>query len=104
MIELGLKVTLAYLVGSVLGSLLVGAAMAALAMLPVAWLLAVPPAQVWLAYAPGGVDVMTIMAIALGLDPAFVGGHHVVRFLALGLLLPLWLRKELPARNARAGR
>ncbi len=75
-----------------IGSLLVGAAVALAFAVPVAWLLGLTVAQLWLAYSPGGVDVMTIMAMALGLDPAFVGGHHVARFIGLGFAVPLWLR------------
>ncbi len=75
-----------------IGCLIIGAAVAMLCALPMAWLLGLPVAKMWLSYAPGGVDVMTIMALALGLDPAFVGGHHVVRFLGLGLFAPMWLR------------
>lgn len=48
--------------------------------------------QLWLAYAPGGVEAMAIMAFALHLDPAFVGAHHVVRLIGLGLLSPWWRR------------
>src|SRR3954452_15900786 len=51
-----------------------------------------PYGQLWLAYAPGGVEAMTIMAFALGFDPAFVGGHHVIRIIAINLVIPLWLR------------
>jgi len=60
-----------------------------------------PFGQLWLAYAPGGVEAMTIMAFALGLDPAFVGAHHVVRLLALSIFVPLWLHRTgavLPAK------
>lgn len=41
-----------------------------------------------LAFAPGGLDVMTIMAMALGLDPAYVGAHQIFRFLAMTILTP----------------
>jgi uncharacterized protein len=50
-----------------------------------------PYGQLWLAYAPGGVEAMTIMAFALGFDPAFVGGHHVIRIIMINLFIPLWL-------------
>ncbi|MGQ9369270.1 AbrB family transcriptional regulator [Azospirillum sp. ST 5-10] len=53
-------------------------------------LLGLPFGQLWLAYAPGGVEAMTIVAFALGLDVAFVATHHVVRFAGLGLLTPWW--------------
>lgn len=59
-----------------------------------AWLvqhwLHLPFAEVWLAFAPGGVEAMTIMSFALGLDPSYVSAHHVIRLLALMLLSPLW--------------
>ncbi len=60
--------------------------------LPTALLLDLPLAQTWIAYAPGGVDAMAILALAMDLDPAFVGTHHVIRFLGLSVFVPLWLR------------
>jgi membrane AbrB-like protein len=45
--------------------------------------LGLPFGQFWMAYAPSGVEAMTIMAFALGLDPAFVGAYHVVRLMGL---------------------
>jgi uncharacterized protein len=77
------------------GSVVIGAAVAMLCALPAAWVLGLPPAQLWLAYAPGGVETMAIMAMALGLDPAFVGGHHLARFFGLGVFVPVWLRHHL---------
>ncbi|MCB1885859.1 MAG: AbrB family transcriptional regulator [Geminicoccaceae bacterium] len=73
--------------------LLVSAAFAFLA----ARLLALPFGQVWLAYAPGGVEAMTVMAFALHVDPAFVGAHHFFRLLALSVAIPLWMRPVLKA-------
>ena len=52
-----------------------------------------PFGQVWLAYAPGGIEAMAIMAFALHLDAAFVGAHHVLRILGLSLLSPWWRRR-----------
>jgi uncharacterized protein len=60
-----------------------------------ATLLDLPVGQLWLAYAPGGVEVMAIMALALDLDPAFVGVHHALRFMALSVAIPIWLRQHL---------
>ncbi len=58
-----------------------------------AWLGAVlldlPFGQLLLAYAPGGLEVMTLMAFMLDLDPAFVAAHQIVRFTGMALLLPL---------------
>ncbi|WP_051341164.1 AbrB family transcriptional regulator [Azospirillum halopraeferens] len=59
-------------------------------------LLGLPFGQLWLAYAPGGVEAMTIVAFALGLDVAFVATHHVVRFAGLGLLTPWWQPAAAP--------
>jgi membrane AbrB-like protein len=47
-----------------------------------------PFALTLLAFSPGGLDAMTIMAFALGLDPAYVGAHQMARYLGLALLMP----------------
>lgn len=47
--------------------------------------------QVFVAYAPGGVEAMAAMALSLGYDPAFVASHHLYRILLLIVLLPLFL-------------
>lgn len=49
-------------------------------------------AGAWIAYAPGGVEGMAAMAIALGYDPAFVATHHLVRIVFLIMVLPFVLR------------
>jgi membrane AbrB-like protein len=85
-----LRRTLPGAIGSVLLALVLSAGFAAAG----AWWLGLSFGQLWLAYAPGGVEAMAIMALALGLDPAFVGAHHVVRILGLNLLSPLWRRKS----------
>lgn len=83
-----LLATLPGAIGSVLLALLLSAGFAALG----AGLLGLPFGQLWLAYAPGGVEAMAIMAFALQLDAAFVGAHHVVRLIGLNLLSPWWRR------------
>jgi len=57
------------------------AAASAIADVPFAWTI--------LAFAPGGMEAMTIMAFALGLDPAFVGAHQIGRFVLIALAMPL---------------
>ena len=42
-----------------------------------------------MAFAPGGIEAMTILAFVLGLDPAFVATHQLARFLGISLLLPV---------------
>jgi uncharacterized protein len=75
-------------VGSVLLALALSAAIAGMGTA----ILGLPFGQLWLAYAPGGVEAMAAMALALNLDPAFVGAHHVLRILGLNLISPVWLR------------
>ncbi|MEM9144947.1 MAG: AbrB family transcriptional regulator [Pseudomonadota bacterium] len=48
-----------------------------------------------LAYAPGGIAEMSLIAIAIDADPGFVALHHVTRIVFILLALPLfaaWLR------------
>ena len=52
----------------------------------------VPFAQMWIAFAPGGVEGMSAMALALALDPVFVAIHHIYRILLLIVILPILLR------------
>ena len=52
----------------------------------------VPFAQMWIAFAPGGVEGMSAMALALDLDPVFVAIHHIYRILLLIVILPILLR------------
>ncbi|WP_333831747.1 AbrB family transcriptional regulator [Rubrimonas sp.] len=47
---------------------------------------------VWVAFAPGGVEGMAAIGLALGYDPAFVATHHIFRIVAVIALLPLALR------------
>lgn len=63
---------------------------------------AVPLSLTLVAFAPGGLEAMTIMAFALNLDPAYVGGMQIARYVAISLVLPVigrWLR---PAEKDRA--
>lgn len=77
-------------VASILLALTISAAIAAFG----SWSLGLPYGQLWLAYAPGGVEAMAAMALALRLDPAFVGAHHVLRILGLNAIGPFWLRRR----------
>jgi len=51
-----------------------------------------PFSQIWIAYAPGGVEAMAAIGLSLGLDPAFVAVHHFARIFALVLILPIALK------------
>ena len=56
-----------------------------------AWLHA-PFAQTLLAFSPGGLEAMTLLAFAMGIDPLFVGAHHLARFFLISAALPLALK------------
>jgi membrane AbrB-like protein len=53
------------------------------------------------AFAPGGLEAMTVLAFALGLDTIYVGVHHIARFLLVGLLVPLAIRAWPVLRSNR---
>jgi len=55
-------------------------------------LLDLPFGQTWVSFAPGGVEGMSSMALALGYDPVYVATHHVFRILLLIAILPVLLR------------
>ncbi|MEA3535871.1 AbrB family transcriptional regulator [Rhizobium sp. CC-YZS058] len=73
-------------IGSIFAAIIIAALFAALT----ASLTGLPFVEVWLAFAPGGVESMTILAFVLNLDPSFVSSHHIIRLIALMLLSPLW--------------
>ncbi|WP_158555108.1 AbrB family transcriptional regulator [Fulvimarina endophytica] len=57
-----------------------------------AYVLALPFGQVWVSYAPGGVEGMSAMALSLGYDPAYVATHHIYRLLLIIAIVPFFLR------------
>ena len=71
-----------------LGALLVGTSVGCLFAVGVAWLLALRTDSLVIAYAPGAMEAMTIIAFALHLDPVFVGVHQLARFTFMSLVLP----------------
>ena len=85
------------LVPAALGSFAVGMAVAAAFSGLAAWLAGVSFANALVAFAPGGLEAMMILALVLGLDPLYVGIHHLARFLGIGLVVPFliaWLQRE----------
>ena len=69
----------------------------------VAWLASrivdMPYGQIWLGLAPGALEGMGALGIALGYDTAFIAAHHVIRLLMLSFAIPtvvvLIRRREL---------
>jgi len=93
-----LRVMLHYLgaaFGSFAVSLFVAGAIAAF----VTALTPLPLSDLIVAYAPGAVDAMMILALALHLDPVFVGAHHLTRVLVVSLALPLLAHYFSPPRK-----
>ncbi len=50
------------------------------------------PATIMLAYAPGGLAEMSLVALALGADVAFVASHHVIRIVMVVIAAPMFFR------------
>ncbi|TDX29480.1 hypothetical protein DFO67_107156 [Modicisalibacter xianhensis] len=45
-----------------------------------------------LAYMPGGAPELSLVALSLGIDPAFVTSHHLLRITVLIMVMPLLLK------------
>lgn len=85
------RLVLAGLVATVVSVSVSGAGSAVMASL-----LGLPFGQVWVSYAPGGVEGMSAMALALGYDPVYVATHHIFRLLLLIAVLPFILHRVTP--------
>jgi hypothetical protein len=53
-----------------------------------------------LAYAPGGLAEMSLVALALAIDSAFVASHHVLRIMMIVVIAPMLFRRCLARRAA----
>jgi uncharacterized protein len=69
--------------GAALGSFAVAGGVAAIFAFIVITFLQFPPADVVIAFAPGSQDQMMLLALALKLDPVYVGAHHLSRWLVV---------------------
>lgn len=53
-----------------------------------------------IAFAPGALEAMTMLAFAIGFDPLYVGVHHLARFMLLNMTMPaivrFWLEERKP--------
>jgi uncharacterized protein len=73
--------------GAALGSFAVAMAVATIFILLVAWLLPFSIANIVIAFSPGAQDTMMVLALALHLDPVYVGAHHLARFLIVTIFV-----------------
>ena len=61
-----------------------------------------PFGQVWIAYAPGGIEAMAALALALHYDPAYIAAHHLSRIVAITLFMPLIARLLIAEKEIRS--
>jgi hypothetical protein len=84
---------LAHFLGAAFGSFAVAVTVTAVFAAILVGILALPVAEVMIAYAPGAVDAMMLLALALNLDPVYVGAHHLTRIFFVSLAMPLLARR-----------
>lgn len=81
--------TLLRYLGAAVGSFAVAITIATVSVLVLTMFLSVPVADAVVAFAPGAQDTMMVLALALHLDPVFVGALHLSRFILVSLLVPI---------------
>jgi len=79
--------------GAAMGSFAVSVTIAALFAIGLVHFFPLPTPEVIIAFAPGSVDAMMLLALALHLDPVYVGAHHVTRIIMVSLTMPLIARR-----------
>jgi membrane AbrB-like protein len=84
--------------GAAFGSFAIAVAIAALFAAGLLTVMKIPVAEVMMAFAPGSVDAMMLLAFALHLDPVYVGAHHVVRIFFVAIAMPILARREAKRR------
>ena len=86
------RLVLGYL-GAAFGSFAVSLTIASLFVVLVTSFFPFPVANVVVAFSPGAQDTMMVLALALHLDPVFVGAHHVARFLVVTITVAIAARR-----------
>src|SRR5262249_42813742 len=76
-----------------LGSAAVAIAVSSIFVLLVVNFLPFRASDVVIAFAPGAQDTMMVLALALQLDPVYVGAHHLTRFLIVTFTVALAARR-----------
>jgi membrane AbrB-like protein len=88
-------------VGAAFGSFAVSVTIAAVFAAALIKLLSLRAAEVMIAFAPGSVDAMMLLALALNLDPVYVGAHHLTRIFFVSLTMPLVARRTARSLKIR---
>jgi membrane AbrB-like protein len=69
----------------------------------VALVLDQPFGQVWVAYAPGGVEAMAAIALEFDFEATYVAAHHVMRIVLISFALGFLLRWTSPRPSGGGG-
>ena len=85
--------TLLRFLGAALGSFAVALSIASAFVLLLASLSSIRIADAVVAFAPGAQDTMMVLALALHLDPVYVGAHHLARFLVVSFSVAVLARR-----------
>ena len=88
-------------VAAAFGSFAVAVIIAAVFAAVLISVLSLHAAEVMIAFAPGSVDAMMLLALALNLDPVYVGAHHLTRIFFVSLTMPFIARRS--ARSLTIG-
>ncbi|MBK5959101.1 hypothetical protein CCR97_12910 [Rhodoplanes elegans] len=78
--------------GAGLGAFAVAVAVTAAFVLALVPVLHLPLGDLTVAFSPGAIDAMMVLSLALHIDPVFVGAHHIARFFAVSVTLPVVIR------------
>ncbi len=79
--------------GAAFGSFAVAMSVATIFILIVAYFFPFPIANIVIAFSPGAQDTMMVLALALHLDPVYVGAHHLARFLVVTISVAIGARR-----------
>ena len=89
-------------VGAAFGSFAVAVTIAAAFAAVLISVLSLRAAEVMIAFAPGSVDAMMLLTLALNLDPVYVGAHHLTRIFFVSLTMPLVARRTARSLKIRS--
>jgi membrane AbrB-like protein len=90
--NLTVRMLVGYL-GAAFGSFAVAMGVATIFILIVAYFFPFPIANIVIAFSPGAQDTMMVLALALHLDPVYVGAHHLARFLVVTISVAIGARR-----------
>jgi membrane AbrB-like protein len=105
--RIGFRLLLSYLLAA-LGSVTVAIAVASCFVLLAARVVTAGAADLVVAFSPGAQDTMMLLALALHLDPVFVGAHHLARYVMVSVgvsfaanLLIRRMKRDAPAAQTK---